>query len=129
MNRKKSCVSKIIAELICSTNWSNRKIGAMSGCSNRTVGLYRKIITDKKYSWSYLKSMSRNEIQALFSKRRAKSIFKRLPNFEQIKEDLKNSNTSLRRLWETYHDKYPKTAISFSHFVSEYQRELKNGSE
>lgn len=115
------------AHLICETEMSNRRIGAIVGIAYNTVRRYRRLIDKKQLAWSDIQVMDRDSLERFLETASRRLSKKRLPDWEYVHKELQRRDVTRALLWEEYRLANPEDAMSASRFnelLNEYISKL-----
>ena len=109
---------------------SNRAIARASKVSNSTVGEYLRRAEAADLRWPLSEGVSEEELyRKLFPEDTPANVPERpLPDWENIKKELKKKGVTLRLLWEEYRDKHPEQHYQYTQFCEYYRRWAKTQS-
>lgn len=107
-------------QLICETDMSNRRIGAIVGIAYNTIRKYRKEINRKQHTWIDIQGMSYDALERLFRTGSKRFSDKRLPDWEYIHKEQQLRDVTRALLWEEYRLANPDDALSMSRFNELY---------
>jgi transposase len=111
------------------TGLSNRSVARACKISNSTVGEYLRRAQQANLHWPLEEGISEDELyRKLFPENQEPSEATRpLPNWENIRQELKKKGVTLKLLWIEYHDKHPEGYL-YTQFCEYYRRWAKTQS-
>ena len=115
-----------ILRLIMTTEYTNGRIGKMTGAATNTVRRYRHIVNQSGLSWLAVDALDDTSIEHLLQTKRFRIERKAIPDWSEIHRELKLPNVTLTLLWEEYRLANPDNAYSYSQFTH-YLRLYVNG--
>jgi len=109
---------------------SNRAIARACKISNSTVGEYLRRAGLANLHWPLPEGISEDELfRQLFPEEAPQVEEERpLPDWEDVKDELKKKGVTLKLLWEEYKDKYPDHPYQYTQFCEHYRRWAKHQS-
>ena len=103
---------------------SNRAIARSCGIAHSTVSEYVKRAAAAGLKWPLPEELEEESLYArLFpgDRRASPQRIQSLPNWEQVREELKKRNVTLRLLWVEYREAYPE-GYGYSQYCELYRR-------
>lgn len=110
------------ADLICNTEMSNRKIGAIVGIAYNTVRRYRRLIEKKQLSWANIEAMTGDALERFLGTAARRLSFKVAPDMTHVHRELQRRDVTRALLWEEYRLANPGNALSMSQFNEHYRQ-------
>lgn len=117
MNKKLEAV-----RLICDTDMSNRRIGAIVGIAYNSVRRYRRLIDKKQLSLTDIEAMSSDGLERFLCSGEQPISTKALPDMAEIHRELQKRDVTRALLWEEYRLANPGNALSLSQFNEHYRQ-------
>ena len=109
---------------------SNRAIARASKVSNSTVGEYLRRAQAADLSWPIAEGVSEEALyRKLFPEEAPVHEAERpLPNWEEVRKELRKKGVTLKLLWEEYRDQHPAAYYKYTQYCEYYRRWAKTQS-
>ena len=127
MPRKRTAMRKVrdILRLKFDAGLSYRDIGNCLSLGSSTVSEVVMRFTSSELSWPLPDDMSDNRLETLLYPAKATRRNKRLPDFIQMREELKRKGMTKLLLWQEYCQDDSATAYGYTQYCEHYQLWLK----
>lgn len=110
-----------VLQLICETDYSNRKIGHLVGVSPNTVRATRGVLTFSGQKWEELKSLDNDTLYARLFPQTPASSKRPLPDWSMVHAELQKRDVTLELLWNEYRGEEPN-GVSYTQFTRLYRK-------
>jgi transposase len=129
MSQERLSMRKIteVLRLKWTCDLSNRAIARSCRISHSTVSEYLARAKQVGLSWPLPKNLDEDGLYRLLFPEKtqvAERLAKPLPDWEQVRKELKKRNVTIRLLWEEYREDHPG-GYSYSQFCDLYRRYVK----
>lgn len=98
------------------------QIAFSANCAPNTARRYHLRALEKNLDVAQLEQLDDKQLDEFFNKSPRRLCGKRMPAWEQIREEMKQKGMTLTYLWERYYEIDPSTAYSFSQFTFHHRR-------
>jgi len=113
---------KEACRLLLKTKLSNRATGRQLGRSFNSIRRLRQVLKKRRLTWEAIEKLGDKELFDTVYAHRGPARRRAEPDWNDVHEQLKDTDVTLESLWEDYKKVHKKDGYSYAHFTYRYRK-------